>query len=535
MSNGLTLDLLPMDKFIKLNNLQEVTNPIYLIKQTPTPDGVLSYEIFGTTQDDRRNRMAYIDLHGHYMCPIAAKKLKAYDRRLDNILYSVKKYRLDGDDLVEDQENGNTGPEFLYSIWGKVKVKDKETVTTKEVEKFFRQDKSVLFWTKFPVIPAFYRDINKEIGASSGKSTKMSTAQLNSTYSSIISYTQSMVRFTDTFTMMRFVTQSRVQKLMVDIYDALLLNTVKGSQSKYGMLHRFMLSKSVDYSARLVITAPILNTDTYEDMQVRYGYAVIPLPYILTIFFPFIVYHMKRYYDSLFLESGARIVANSKTGEHVKITFTESFDENYITSLITKYVNSPSTRFELAETPPDADGKKYAIVLSGRYLRNNTTFNRAATVTDILYVVACRAVADKHVFVTRYPLDNYNGQFPARITVASTIKTQPTIIGENNYKFFPVCEGDPTNAFVETAKYSNTNLESMGADYDGDQVSIRPVFSIEANRDIEERMKSPAYLLDVNGEAMRSMSKDFILTAYNLTATKSILQDANKEKPLYVI
>ena len=93
-ADGLYTDLLDIEKFIRINNLQEVTNPIYLNKNVPTPDGVLSYEIFGSSQESRKQKMAYIDLHGHYMYPIAALKLASYDRTLSKVLYAQGQYRL---------------------------------------------------------------------------------------------------------------------------------------------------------------------------------------------------------------------------------------------------------------------------------------------------------------------------------------------------------------------------------------------------------------------------------------------------------
>ena len=87
-STGLTLDILDVDKFISLNKLVPCENPIFLDRNMPTRDGVLSYEIFGTSQEERRNRFAYIDLHQHYMHPLAATKLGAYDRTLSKLLFS---------------------------------------------------------------------------------------------------------------------------------------------------------------------------------------------------------------------------------------------------------------------------------------------------------------------------------------------------------------------------------------------------------------------------------------------------------------
>ena len=74
---------------------------------------------------------------------------------------------------------------------------------------------------------------------------------------------------------------------------------------------------------------------------------------------------------------------------------------------------------------------------------------------------------------------------------------------------------------------------------DGDTVSLRPVFTKEANAECELRIKSIAYLLDVEGKFMRSIGKDFNLCLYNLTRTYDnkidFLQDINKEKPKYAI
>ena len=53
--------------------------------------------------------------------------------------------------------------------------------------------------------------------------------------------------------------------------------------------------------------------------------------------------------------------------------------------------------------------------------------------------------------------------------------------------------------------------------YDGDTVSLRPVFTKEANAECEERIKSIAYILNIEGENMREMSRDFTLCCYNMT------------------
>lgn len=458
MATGLTLDILDVEKFISLNKLVPCENPIFLDRNMPTRDGVLSYEIFGTSQEERRNRFAYIDLHQHYMHPLAATKLSGYDRTLSKVLFSQSAYILKDGALIEDYENGRSGPEFLYEIWGKVKVRDKDTITTKELEKFFKQDRDKLFLTKWIVIPAFYRDLNTQ---DAGGGIKKSSATINSMYSSIISYVQTLNTYSDISHYAR-LTQSRVQTLLCDIYEKLMVETVKGKPSKFGMLKRSLQAKNVNYSSRLVLSSPILQKPSYNDVQVKYGAATIPLAYTITSFLPFVVYQMKQFFESNFIQGGK--VPVMENGKIVYTTFRDTFDENDITKMVNLYLNDPSSRFNKVDTPMDINGNKYHMVISGRFGKENTTITRAATLTDVLFICTVEATKDKHVFVTRYPLDNYNGQWPGRVEVASTIKTTPALIGNTYYQFYPICEGDPMNAFVDTLQFSNTMCTKMGAD-----------------------------------------------------------------------
>ena len=449
-TSGLFSDLLDIDKFIKINSLQEVSDPIFISRNSFTPRGVLSYEIFGTSIEERRSRMAYIDLHGHYMHPLAAKKLKAYDRKLNDVLMAVGRYKLSAEgELIKDDENGETGPEFLYKIWGKVKVRDKNSVTTKEIQKFYERPKEKLFITKWLVIPAFFRDIN-----TSTMSFSKSTNTLNNWYSSIISYTQTMSMYTEMFGHMTALTQARVQNLLIEIYKHLMEDTIKGNPSKFGMLRRYFQARNVNYSARLVISASNQRKDSYHSVQVKLTEGLVPLAATISCFYPFVVYELKRFFDMNFIQSGQVQVLSRSTGKY-----------EYITDMITRYLNSPSTRFDLVETPPDKDGKVHTMTINGRFGKSDTTVTRPATVTDILYIVTMRAVKDKHVIVTRYPLDNFNGQFPAKVAVSSTIETTPATIGTEIFPFYPVCKGDPNNAFVDTMQFSNTYLNALGGDF----------------------------------------------------------------------
>ena len=462
-ANGLTMRLLRMKSFIDANQLKPVTNPIYLDRMNFTPDGLLSNEIFGVSSLERRQRFAYIDLGGyHYLHPLAAMKLPNYDRRMADILYARKRFKLTKEgDLVPD-DDGGTGPEFLYSIWGKVKVRDKTTESTKEIQKFFEKPRTELFYTEWPVIPAFYRDIN-----TSEYNASKSTGIINSKYVSLISYSQSLTNYSAGFGSMTALTQARVQTILVDIYQQLMIKTVKGQPSKFGMLRRALAGKNLPYTARLVITAPNLQQDSVNRVPVRFGYGTIPLAYVCALFMPFMVHELKRFFDAEFIQRG-KYEAIDLNGKPILVTFKESFDESQITAMINKFVNSPATRFDKVETPPTEEGVMMYMKIEGRFNKQNTTFSRPAAYTDILYIVAERVVKDKHVYITRYPVDNPYNQNPYRILISTTNKTEPVTIGDTVYEFYPINEGDPLNVFTTTAQFSNTMINSMNADFDVD-------------------------------------------------------------------
>ena len=76
--------------------------------------------------------------------------------------------------------------------------------------------------------------------------------------------------------------------------------------------------------------------------------------------------------------------------------------------------------------------------------------------------------------------------------------------------------------------------------FDGDQVTVKPVYTVEANKDAERQIMSNAYVLDYQGKVMRPLDKDFILTAYILThpqtgGVKFEYKDANVKAPMYVV
>ena len=527
------IDLIPIDKLIAVNNLKEVSDPVLFDAGfIPTEKGLLSKTIFGNNVKDRRETFAYVNLHSYYFAPYVFKLVRKLDKNIEHILFGRKYFKVDekGKLVVSDEEQKGyeTGLTALYKHWDKIKFeRNKSTIRNDRIDLIESIGKNTIFTKYWIVIPAFYRDAN--ISATDGKP---SHNEINVMYSRLIrlsSTAQDANQFDFTMTS----TQARVQDTLVEIYDFL-----KGQlEKKNGLIRKSLLGKSIDYGARAVISAPSFDTDRKEDLEVNFYTAGVPLSMCCSLCTPFIMEWVKNFFISELQHQANRYPIVDKSGKVTKYVKLEDpasyYNEEYLKKKIDRFVHSPANRFDLIEIPiAKSEGIKEPIYMkiAGRFSdkdREDPTttsplIDRPATWTDILYMAAVDVTSDKHVWVTRYPLLDYFGIFPNRITVMSTVKTQPMYIGDKVYPRYPVIDLDISPEkllvnFVDTARISNLYLQGLGGDYDGDQVTLKVVFSQEANLEAERILTSKTHIINIYGKNMRTTTNEAVLTLYMMT------------------
>ena len=106
--------------------------------------------------------------------------------------------------------------------------------------------------------------------------------------------------------------------------------------------------------------------------------------------------------------------------------------------------------------------------------------------------------------------------------VLSTVKTEPMVINGKLYKWYPKIRQedigkDTSNKFIDTCSIANPYCILMGADYDGDQVTVKLVYSVEANEELRKYKDSNAQFITLNGVNGRKADKEAIQAMYNLT------------------
>ena len=92
-------------------------------------------------------------------------------------------------------------------------------------------------------------------------------------------------------------------------------------------------------------------------------------------------------------------------------------------------------------------------------------------------------------------------------------------------KFYPkypyIREGDigtnTSNMFINSVQPCNLFLNGIGGDYDGDTVTVTPIYSVEANEECESVMSSKFNFINLGGTPIRTPGNEAYQAIYNLT------------------
>ena len=537
----------PLDplKLIKVNNLKEVTNPIAFAKNNvPTSDGLISNEIFGITKFDRSNTYAYISLGDWFMHPLHYRIWSKMDSNIKAIIHETDFYKIDSSgNLIKDPE-GNTGINWLRKNIDNIKIKSTESSKRDRNIQFLKKHKDTMFINNIIIIPAYFRDANTTSG-------RPGLNEINKLYQSLLMAVRSLKENADYGFSLNGATRGRIQEQILLIYQwfsgtgAGFSNAV-GIPGKTGILSNTNLNKTTDYAARLVLSAPELKVDKMEDMQVDLDHSAVPLAAVCSAFMPFIQFYIRRYFENEFSGVNKYPAVNSKGEiEYIEITdYQIAFSDDVIKSELNLFQHGYADRFRPIKIPNE-QGYDVYMNFKGYNTKDedfdiNTPGNmpiieRKLTWLDIIYQAAVEVVKDRHVLLTRYPIDSYFNQFPTKVNVSSTKDTEPMIINNKLYRNYPKIREtdlntDTSNKFIDTLTMCNAYLGAIGGDYDGDQVTVKGVWSNEANAELDKQLNSKKHYIGLSGKNVRTGSNEAIQCLYSLTL---LLPDSKHDKPVF--
>lgn len=533
----LRVDLVDPDKLVEVNNLREVTNPVFFVRNgVPSPDGLLSNEIFGITKYDRANTFAYIDLYETFINPLIYKMWCKSDSGIKDCVHGIRRFTITDNGELKEDLNGETGIKFLIKNIDKFKLKrtssKRRDMQVNFLEKYMGTPQMLI--KKFIVCPAFYRDVNNDKG-------KVAIGAINELYRNLIVFVKALRESADYGLNLSDATRGRIQETLTQIYDwfgsGTTINGEKTSDvipGKLGVLRMSVMSKTTDYASRLVLSAPELKVEKLDDIEADLDYSVLPLASACVNFLPFIMYHVRRFFENEF--SGDSIIPAIDKDNTIKYLHPKDYQIEFSDERIKKEIDRFCTGFSNRFIPievPTIEGPVVRTRFKGRSISAEDFANKAdlskypiqdrdLTWCDILYMAAVEATADKHILITRYPIDSYFNQYPTRIRIASTNKTTPMVVRNRFYKNYPyITQADigsnTSNSFIDTLNISNLYLDGIGGDYDGDQVTVKGVYSEEANAELDKQLSSKSHLFNLGGKGVRTSDKEAMQSLYNLT------------------
>lgn len=501
-----------INRFIALNGLKPVTNLNALDKGVPAKGSLFDYDIFGYSMYERRNIPSYIDLKDRYLHPLVYSILKTINRNIESLILGTKNYIIDDSGkLVEDAINGGAGIDFLYENWDKIKFKDTESNLGKERLKNIKS-RDRAFISKIIVLPAFFRDINTT------EDGRISMDEINQKYLKILRLAETIHK-QEQYGFIVNISRGRLQMALNTLHDDLINMHL---HSKYSVFHHSVMGKNVTFGNRLVISASkIDNAERPEDVQVRFNRIGLPLAACCSAFFPFIVYGVREFLRNEFVHGGRYPYRDGDGNvKYTTLINPESyFSDEYIIKMINQFIFGFSTRFSTIDIPPNEDNVKAKIQLRGMFGKDKTSISRNMTWTDLLFVVATDVLYDKHIYATRYPIEDSYGINPSKISILSTTNTMPVLVGDKAYKHYPIVLPDQSSEglFIDTMVLPSAYLIAYNADFDGDQMSCVGCYTNESNIEADAYTRDKKNMINLVNKTNRVVQRDLIQTFYTMT------------------
>lgn len=264
------LQLLNIESFVERNKISEIKT--YKIpSKVYDDDGLWSESIFGPIGSKSRNtNFGYIDLKTTAFHPIVLNLIKTVSTETSQILNEKNKFIVQNKRLVSDP-NGETGVSFLISVFNDIDLRLFCHAHKKKAADYLEKYKNVILINKFLVTPAGLRDVDIY-----NKNKRIVIEEINSHYTKLLIYINQLIGIRD----VDYITIKKIQNQLYAIVDYIKKNKMTG---KKGLFRGAMLRKSLDYSARLVLT---------NSPNIKFGEIGLPWHTLVIIFEPFVIHYL---------------------------------------------------------------------------------------------------------------------------------------------------------------------------------------------------------------------------------------------------
>jgi hypothetical protein len=489
--------------------------------------GLFSVEIFGPVGSEYRSRkFAYIDLNCEIIHPFvyyAVTKLKSlYTDIMGGKTLAIFD-KASGEFIKSTQEDAKTGYEFFISHINDIKFQrndsDKRNFLIELVEKAKKENK--LYMRYHLVMPAGLRDYSVD------ESGKPQEDEINSLYRKLIYHTSLIdtgLYRTDKsmFDSIRY----SVQTIALTIFDY-VTSLLEG---KHKLILGKWVTRKIFNSTRNVISSAIEDVSSVDDdSKLGYNETFVGLHQFSRMCMPKTVYEMRvKFLNNIFIPNNdLSILVDAKTLKRIEVANNHIQKDYDLWTTIdgSEKLVANFGNLYTRHSPVTLGGGKYYLALvynDGKYFKVFNDINELPkelssknvspiTYAELFYLSLKDLSGKVPTLVTRYPIQGYGGIYPCFSKLRTTVKAlrliklnddwQPS---DELYNQFP----DRTKTFYDTVSVHNSHLAAMGADFDGDTISVTAVLSEEAKEEITAALNKKEYYLDPNNRFNFSTSSD---------------------------
>lgn len=556
----INMRLLNVDEFIIEYGVGRVSSPA--IKEPSSinfhADGLFSEEIFGLVgSPERLNKFGYIELNAEILTPIAYQTVTKLSALYDEIMSGASYATWDdiGKDFVrvygdpEDTPGADTGYTFFLKHFSEIQFKTTSSTKRDSKIELIEKYRDVCLIRRFIVLPAGLRDIQMDGG-------RLSQDDVNKLYNALLAMSFSIPPGSKD-PILDYV-RYRVQRKAFEIYNHFenIFTGKKGyALGAYG--HR-----KIAWGTRNVITAANYVSSTPNDprglshdetrvgiYQTAKGLALIVSHHVKTFFIdPIFGYgdiaqvaltnmttHELEYvdinykeYESIGTISGIKDIISkfgNKDFRNKPVIVTKADGINYCLCLVYDTGDSISilrSKSDLLQKIPDADVRQL----------------RPITWAEILYMTSVIAANGRHALITRYPVIEDGSTYPSKIQVESTIpsrqvKVLDLLTGKSDAEYlrYPILSA---NAYLDSVQLDTSHLAGLGADHDGDMISVNYILTNEANEECRQLLEEK-YSSYLSPERIFLSSGGTDLTNLMLINTTSPAPESGTKIPLKLI
>lgn len=544
-----------IDDFIKKNFIQEVTSQmIYEPSSTNFhPDGFFSEQIFGELGSPTRlNKLGYISLNTDILPPLIYKNTIDLKPIYDSIMQG-KTYAIYNEDLhrfdicTKDTLNAETGYAFFIKHFNDIQFDQtasaRRTNKIKAIEKAKEVNATIV--NKMLIAPAGIRDIREDHG-------RIAIEEINKYYNSLLSISQEVKNSLINPILARFYDgiKYNIQLKVYEIYKY-WENFLDG---KTGFAQRRYARRGIAWGTRNVVTsAEMTGTDPSDPTYLKHQESIIPIFQAAKAFQPLVIFQLRSlFYNQIFTFGSTRVAAINPLTK--KIEYIEVSD-NEVTKALSNQMGEDiinmfqNTNIRLKPvTIKDKEDNKYWLFLiydTGDeiyVLRNIDDFQafmtknrstdgkpypldmnklRPITYLEMMYFATYFATRDKYCTITRYPAIELGSIYPTKVKIGTTIPSREVYFTsqyEQDYDVilphYPILG----NAYLDSTIFHPSQAAGLGADYDGDTVSVNGLLSTDATEECEKYYNSPKSIVTLRGTFLKSGETNLTrLTIFNLT------------------